>query len=306
MNGPDSTRRLRALLASEEPVVAPGVYDPLTARLAEMNGFNAVYVGGWTTGAHTCATEPLLTLTEQLYVAERIARNVNVPVIMDGHTGYGAATHAVRTVRECEAAGIAAIHIEDQLFPKRLGYHSGIKHVVPLDEAVLKLKAAINARTDSNFLVIARTDAWGAENGGLDETIRRLKAFANAGAEALLPMVFDPVQARKVRQAIPNLPMIWLAGLGGMDLKETSDSKAEGHGRVAELSISDIRALGYEIIVYPLAPIIAAAAAVNKQFRGIRDAGICDVQDLEEGRQAIQKAIRFDALEEIENATLQD
>lgn len=219
---------------------------------------------------------------------------------MDGHTGYGDATHAARTVRECEAAGIAGLHIEDQLFPKRFGYHAGVKQVVPIDEAVFKLRAAMAARTNPNFLVIARTDAWGAEGGGLEEAIRRMEAYAEAGAEAVLPMVFDPEDAITVREAIPEVPMVWLAGLSGMKLKETSDSEGRDKSGLPELSVAEIRRIGYEIIIYPLAPIVAATMAVNKLLLEIRDTGLCNLKGFEEGRRAIHDAIRIEEIYSIE------
>ncbi len=301
MRGTDATKRFRQLLAGPDPVVSPGIFDPLTGRLAEAAGFKSVYVGGWTTGAHTAITEPLLTMTEQIAVAERVARSVNVPVWMDGHTGGGDATHAARTVHECEMAGIAGFHIEDQLFPKRLGYHVGKKYIVPIKEAVHKLKAAMAARTDKNFFIVARTDAWGAEGGGLDEAIRRCNAFAEAGAEALLPMVFDPDEAHKIREAVPGLPMAWLAGTSGMKLKEKSDSAGGDRTTIPELSIRDVQSMGYNIILYPLAFIVASTIAVNRLLHEIRDTGTCDLSGFEEGRKAIQDVIKVESLFSLED-----
>lgn len=296
-----TTSRLRELLRSEETLVAPGAYDPLTGRVIEAAGFDAVYVGGYTTGAHTCTTEPLMTITEQIHVGERIARSVSVPVLVDGHTGGGNAAHAARTVREFEAAGVAGIHIEDQVYPKSLSYHHGVKEVIPLDEAVRALRVAQNARSDPDFLVIARTDAWGASNGGLDETIRRMDAFANAGAEALMPLAFDPDDAAAISKAVPEVPMVWLAGLGGTaGMKEMADSEGKGRG-YPELSIEDVRELGYEIVLYPVATIIAAVGAVNALVAEIRDKRVCDFEGFAEANDLIRNLVQVDDLYAIES-----
>lgn len=301
MRGTEATKRFRELLKGPDPIVSPGIFDPLTGRLAEVAGFKTIYVGGWTTGAHTTITEPLLTMTEQIAVTERIAQSVNVPVWMDGHTGGGDATHVARTVHECEMAGIAGFHIEDQVFPKRLGYHVGKKYIVPLKEAVHRLKVAMAARTDKNFFLVARTDAWGAEGGGLDEAIRRCNAYAEAGAEALLPLVFDPDEAVKLRNAVPGLPMAWLAGISGMNLREKSDSKGGDMTKIPELSIRDVQSMGYSIIVYPLCFIVASVIAVNKLLHEIRDTGTCNLSGYEVGRKAIQDVIKVESLYSLED-----
>src|SRR5262249_37733752 len=155
-------------------------------------------------------TEPLLGMSEQLDAAGEVVKHINVPLITDGGTGFGEVIHTVRTVQYAERVGIAGLHIEDQWFPKRMGYHRGSKTIVPLEMATAKLGAALEARTDPNFFIIARTDAWGAKNGGFDETLRRAEAYANLGADAILPIVFDFEQARKVRDEIPEIPLVWL------------------------------------------------------------------------------------------------
>ena len=118
-------RRLRELLRSEGPIVAPGCFDVLTAKVVESLGFPAVYMGGWATGAKLGVTEPLLNLVEQVREAAYVAEQCDIPLIVDADAGFGDATHAYRTVREFVKANVAAIHIEDQMIPKRLGYHVG-------------------------------------------------------------------------------------------------------------------------------------------------------------------------------------
>src|SRR5215510_13327139 len=133
---PTSRQTLRELLQRGATVAAPGAYDPISARVVQALGFPAVYTGGYMTGAHTSITEPLLTLTEQVEVAQKVAHAVDLPVITDAGAGYGDPLHVMRCVREFEAAGIAGIHIEDQVYPKRASYHRGLEHIVPMQEFV--------------------------------------------------------------------------------------------------------------------------------------------------------------------------
>jgi methylisocitrate lyase len=287
MNGARAS--LRDRLKKGETVVAPGAYDALTARLIEDLGFPAVYVGGYTTGAHLCTTEPLLTMIEQLDVAQRIARTVRLPVLVDAHTGFGDVVHAMRTVREFEFAGVAGIHIEDQVYPKRAAYHRGVKQVIPFDEALAKLKAALHARTDPDFLIVGRTDAYGAENGGLDEAIRRLDAFAQAGADALMPTCHDPEVVARIHAAVPQVPMVWLGGLGGLGVRE--------------ISVDEARQIGCQLVWYPLDAIIAAIGAVNRLYRGLRQTGLASVPDFEESRHLVEKLIGLEEYVAVEAQT---
>lgn len=144
---PSRKRLLRDMLQRRETVVAPGAYDPISGRVVQALGFPAVYTGGYITGAHTTITEPLLTLTEQVEVARKVVQAVTLPVLSDAGAGYGDPLHVMRCVREFEAAGIAGIHIEDQVYPKRASYHhKGLEHIVPLEEFRERLTYALRAR----------------------------------------------------------------------------------------------------------------------------------------------------------------
>src|SRR5437764_10992678 len=173
--------RFRELLRHDGMVVAPGAYDCITARLVERAGFDAVYM----TGAGTAATLGypdfgLVTMSEMVANAGRIAAAVNVPVIADADTGYGNELNVVRTVREYEQAGVAGIHIEDQGFPKKCG-HLDDKEIVPREDWLAKIRAAASARRDPDFLVIARTDSRAVL--GFEEAVARGNAALEAGAE---------------------------------------------------------------------------------------------------------------------------
>ena len=176
-----TTTMLRQLLNSDTLTVAPFVMNGLHARIAESVGFNAVYM----TGAGTAAEKGfpdvgLLSMTEMVTNAKYIANAVSIPVVCDADTGYGNALNVQRTVREYEAAGVAGIHIEDQQFPKKCGFFEG-KQVIPIEEHVQKIKAALDARTDADFVIIARCDAYAVT--GWEDTVRRCRAYRDAGAD---------------------------------------------------------------------------------------------------------------------------
>lgn len=176
-----TTARLRQLLDSDQLTVAPFIMNALHAKIAESVGFDAVYM----TGAGTAAEKGfpdvgMLTMTEMVGNAKYIANAVNIPVVCDSDTGYGNALNVQRTVREYESAGVAGIHIEDQVFPKKCGFFEG-KQVVPLEEHVQKIRAALDARTDPDFVVIARCDAYAVT--GWEDTVRRCRAYIDAGAD---------------------------------------------------------------------------------------------------------------------------
>src|SRR3984957_14197370 len=173
--------QLRELLAGDETVVAPGAYDALSARLIEQAGFPAVYMTGFGTSASLLGRPDvgLLTLSQMVDNARRIAQAVDVPVIADADTGYGNPLNVIHTVQEYELAGVSAIHIEDQITPKKCG-HMENKQVIAASEMVEKIHAAIGARCSSDFLIIARTDARAVE--GLDSALRRARMYREAGA----------------------------------------------------------------------------------------------------------------------------
>jgi 2-methylisocitrate lyase-like PEP mutase family enzyme len=179
----EKTRVLRERLEGPDLVVAPFVFDGLQARLAEAAGFDVVYMTGFgTAAARGYPDVGLLTLSEMVENARAIARSVDVPVVCDADTGYGGPINVIRTVHEYEDAGAAAIHLEDQVFPKRCGFLAG-KEVIPLEEMVPKLRAACDARRDPDFVIIARTDAL--EGHGWDEVERRARAYREAGADLI-------------------------------------------------------------------------------------------------------------------------
>jgi len=176
-----TTTQLRQMLTSDQLIVAPFVLNALHAKIAESVGFQAVYMTGAGTAAERGFPDVgLLTMTEMVANAKFIAGAVDIPVVCDADTGYGNPLNVRRTVREYEAAGVAGIHIEDQLFPKKCGFFEG-KQVIAQDEAVQKIRAALDARTDPDFVIIARCDAYAVT--GWADTVKRCRAYVEAGAD---------------------------------------------------------------------------------------------------------------------------
>ena len=287
-----ASTRLRQMIDSGEQFVGPGVYDPLTAKLAADLGFNGVYLGGFASSAPLVTMEPLMTMTEQVDLARNITKVIgDVPLIVDGHTAYGEPVHVTRAVREFEAAGVAGIHIEDQFFPKRASYHKGLKHMVAVDVMQERIDAALRARRDKDFFIVARTEARGVGGGSLDEVIRRLRAYAEAGADAVMPMPYGAEEGKKVADAIPNTPLMWFAGAG---------SFAEG---AAEVHVDELKDIGYQIVAFPIIGLVRAIEAVYGLYAGIRENGIVNSEGLDEGYERILELIEAPAFYEIEART---
>jgi 2-methylisocitrate lyase-like PEP mutase family enzyme len=213
---PRQSSRLRALLRDKTFLHMPSIYDALGGRLVQSLGYEAAYVGGYVSGAATAVTEPLLTMTEQLELAAAVAQAIGIPLIVDGGAGFGEPLHTMRTVRECVRAGIAGIHLEDQLYPKRAHYHKYVVHGIPVDEYVAKISYACKQRdeSDPDFVVIARTDTCRAL--GLDEAAMRINRAADAGADLGLLFPRNPAEAERAPRAC-RLPLVYVQSRGNRD-----------------------------------------------------------------------------------------
>jgi 2-methylisocitrate lyase-like PEP mutase family enzyme len=210
------TRQLRSLLASGEFLYMPSATTPIEGRLVEAAGAKLVYTGGYATGAVRAITEPLLTMDEQVRVAGDVARAVSVPLVADAGAGFGEPLHTMRTVREFAATGVAGIHIEDQLYPKRAHYHKYVAHAVPVVEFVDKIRWACRERdhTDPDFVIIARSDT--CREFGLDEAMRRVNAAAEVGADLGLVFPRNDAEAARAPQ-LSKLPLVWVQSRGNRD-----------------------------------------------------------------------------------------
>jgi 2-methylisocitrate lyase-like PEP mutase family enzyme len=214
MNNPKA--RLREMLAKPEMIVAPFVFDCLQAKLAVSAGFDAVYMTGFGTAAARGYPDlGLPTMTEMAGNARAISRSVNVPVICDADTGYGNPLNVWRTVREYEDAGVSALHIEDQVFPKRCGFFAG-KQVIPMETMANKVRSACDARRDPDLVIIARADA--PQSGGWDEVVRRARNYRESGADLIF---VDGIKTREdlklYAEKLGDLPLVYNGDLVPLD-----------------------------------------------------------------------------------------
>ncbi|MDA1096966.1 MAG: isocitrate lyase/phosphoenolpyruvate mutase family protein [Chloroflexi bacterium] len=279
--------RLRERLAEPGALVVPFAYDAFSARLIEEAGFGAVGISGSAVAASLLALPDvgLMSREEVVGQARRIAAAVHLPVFADADTGYGGPLQAARTVREFEGAGLAGLFMEDQRDPKRCGHLSGTQ-VVPIDEMLGKLRAVLSARTDPDFVVIARTDA--IESEGLDAAAARARAYLDAGADVAF------VAAPPTREDLERLPRV--VGEGALLMVVLSEG-----GRTPSVAITELAAMGYKVVGYSGLAIGAAARAVQRELRALRErgtnAGLLDrVMALDERNQILGLAA-YQALE---------
>jgi len=229
--------KFRELMSGPRFILALGVWDPYTARVAEALGIQCVHIGGYQLGAHYVTSEPLLTLTELATTTRYVTSAVRIPVVVDAGAGFGEPLHVMRTVKELERAGAVCIHIEDQIYPKRVHYHKGIEHVVPRADMVAKIKAAVAARTDPNFVIMGRTDAM--KTSGFAEGVERANLYLEAGAEMV--MIF-PNTVEEVRQAPREIK----------GLLAYTNSEGNRFGRPL-FSAQEFEDMGYKLSTYPTA-----------------------------------------------------
>ncbi|MEV0072898.1 MULTISPECIES: oxaloacetate decarboxylase [unclassified Amycolatopsis] len=250
--------RMRELLARPGCVVAPGCHDALAARIAQDEGFEAVYLSGNAASAGLLG-RPDVGLADRHEMTERarwVTSSLDLPVLADADAGYGDSHAVARTVREFEAAGVAGIHVEDQDLPKRCGAMEGVR-IVPFEDAVARLRAALKARTDPDFLIIARTDALAL--GDEAEAVRRAEAFAEEGADlVMVEDVRSEDQVRRLPKLLPGVPLLFDAfEVWPWTLRDTAE----------------LGELGYKIAIMCLSTTLAYAQAARTVLRAIRDEG---------------------------------
>lgn len=250
-------KKLRELLAAKEILVAPGAHDAMTAKVIEKTGFSAVYMTGYGQAASHLGTPDvgLLTMTEMLARANNFASAVDIPVIADGDTGFGNAVNVMRTVRQYEMAGVAAIQLEDQVAPKKCGHMTG-RQVIPMEEMVGKIKAAVEARQDPDFVIIARTDARTVH--GIEEAIRRGKAYEEAGADIIF--IESPESVEEMKMITSSFKVPVLANM------------VEG-GRTPLLTTNELEGLGYNLVIFPTASTYITAQAMKKLMEELKVKG---------------------------------
>lgn len=248
-----SGKVLRELIAREGMAVAPGCYDGLTAKLIRQAGFNCIYMsGGSTSSAHGYPDYGLLTMSEMVENAGRVADAVDVPVISDADNGYGNELNVFRTIRAFEKAGVAGVHIEDQVFPKRCG-HLDDKELVSLEDYVAKIRAAVDARRDPSFMIIARTDARAKH--GLADAVARVNAAIAAGAD----MAF--VEAPQSMEEMAQVPRM---------VKGPCLLNIVRNGKTPDVSLGQAKEMGYAVSIVPGLLLASVIGAVDQALEGLK------------------------------------
>jgi 2-methylisocitrate lyase-like PEP mutase family enzyme len=248
---------LRRLLKGDDLIIAPGAYDGLTARLVAAAGFSVVYAtgAGISNSQFGLADVGLITMSEMLDQVRKMVGAVEVPVIADIDTGYGNAVNLYRTVREFMRAGVAAVQIEDQVIPKKCGHFAG-KQLIPFEEAVLKIRAAVEARGDSDLVIIARTDAIAV--AGFPEAMRRARAYHEAGADALF--VEAPRSKDELAEIGRSLPGVKIANI------------VEG-GLTPIVPAKDLAAMGFRLAIYANLVLRSSVKAIQGSLAHLRATG---------------------------------
>jgi 2-methylisocitrate lyase-like PEP mutase family enzyme len=254
---------LKQLLKRDKLLVAPGCFDGLSARLVQEAGFEAAYLSGGAVARSMGIPDiGLVTMSESIERAVQVVSAINIPIIADADTGYGNAVNLVRSVREFERAGVAAIHIEDQITPKRCGHLDG-KEVISLEEMTLKLKAALATRSDPDFCIIARTDARGVN--GFEDAVKRANAFAKLGVDAIF---FEAPQSEaeleEVPKRVPNIPLLVNVFKGG---------------KTPMLPMERLEKMGFRIAIYPSETQRAAIHAMRSTLSTLKREGTTESID---------------------------
>ena len=252
-----SITRVHRILDQAGTIALPGIYDTLSAKLAQRVGFPLGFVSGYSVAA-TAIGEPdlgLLTQTEIVERARRICGSVDIPVLVDADTGYGNALNVQRTVRELIAAGAAGCFLEDQVWPKRCGHLRG-KKIVDREEYLQRIRAAVDARQDRDFFIVARTDALAV--AGMDEALARVQAARNVGADASF------VEAPGTLEELARI---------GRDSPPPNVANMIEGGRTPVLPRAELARLGFHLILYPLAGLFAAAKSLARTYAKLRRDG---------------------------------
>jgi len=246
----------RKRLTSGELLQMPGAHAPIVARIVEEQGFDGVYISGAAVSADLALPDiGLTTLPEVIGRGHSIAKATDLPSLIDVDTGFGEAMNAARTVRELEDAGLSGCHFEDQVLPKRCG-HLDNKVLVDTDTMVQKLRAAVSARQDDNFVIMARTDA--KESEGLDAAIDRIKAYIDAGADAIFPeALHSEEEFEAVRKAV-NVPLL---------------ANMTEFGKTPLLTTQQLGNLGYNMVIYPVTSLRLAMKAIEDGYAAIKREG---------------------------------
>lgn len=252
------SRNFKKLLEERDVILLPGAFNALVAKLIEAKGFDAVLCTGASISTSLLGLPDigLITLSEMTQIVGYVCSAVRLPVISDADTGFGNAINVMRTVHEFEKVGAAGIHIEDQVAPKRCGHVAG-KEVTAAEEMVGKIKAAVSARTNPDFVIIARTDARNVE--GLKGAVRRGQLYRDAGADVVFPEALETAQEfEEFAKAIPDIPLM---------------ANMTEFGKTPYLSVKEYKELGYKVVIFPVSTMRVAMKAVDAFLTDLKEKG---------------------------------
>jgi methylisocitrate lyase len=280
----------KEMLAQKKTFLAPAVFNPLAAKLAQAAGFEMLYLSAGVLGYVKCNLEANMSLPELVQAGIEMRAAADLPLILDGACGFGDPMHMHHTVSLSEAAGFCAIEIEDQLLPKRAHHHVGVEHMIPQELMVAKVKEAVAARRDPDFAIIARTN--GVRSSSLDDALRRGEAYRKAGADVLYISPRTPEEARAIAARLPGPFMFSVPG---------EDAQKFG------VPLDELAALGYRILTVTT-PIYAYHRAMQQTYRAIADSSANPVMagtTRKAEQAALHESIGLDALLAIEKATVE-
>jgi 2-methylisocitrate lyase-like PEP mutase family enzyme len=282
---------LREMINRNSLVEAPVVFNPLSAKLAERAGFPALYLGGGGLGYIQCVTEANLTVTEMTRIGIDIRTMCRLPLILDGACGFGDPMHMHRTINMVESAGFAAIEIEDQLLPKRAHHHIGIEHMIPAELMAAKIREAVHARRDPDFVIIGRTNAL--RSSTMDEALRRAELYRKAGADMLFVPAHKAEEFRHLGERLAP-PLVTL----------TTDGQLKKMG----LSKDDLIALGFRLLIDPVTPVLVFHQALDQCYKAIargESESLLGHGGLRAEMDAIHQTIGLEQMLEIERQTVE-
>ena len=251
-------QRFRGWLSGGEAIAAPGVQDSVSARIAARSGHQVLYLGGNAMALGLGKGQPFLTATETAMITARIGASVDLPLFVDIGAGFGEPAHLEVALREVEAAGASAVHIDDQPYPKRAAYHRGRGALVSPDAMSRRLHAAVAARRDPELAIVARTDALRV-TGSLDEAITRGRLYRAAGADALMVLDLSPADAPTFRNSVPDAPLIWIGGVAP-----------------PVPSLAELRRAGFCLACYPFNGVAASIVALADLWERLAQTGQVD------------------------------
>ncbi len=286
-------KAFRDLLARPGLIVQPVIADPMGALIAQDLGFEALGLGGYAMGAHLGTSEPLLDLEDVATVTRYITRMSSLPLMVDAGAGYGEPLHAMHSVRVLEHSGAASVHIEDQIFPKRVHYHRGVEHVVDVDEWLTKIEAAAKARNDPDFAICARTD--GMRTDGYEEGIKRAKAVMKVGADCVMLFPNDEAEARATPRDLPGVPLVYVNSIGNR-LKR------------GVFSARQLEEWGWKVASDAISTTLVTAGALHEHLAALKRTGKIelDQEAMIARRKFVEDTIRLDEYYEVELSTVED